>query len=41
MVGNVSWGGDTLVEGVEHVEGSGECIGVTVEMDVTDQPVIL
>jgi hypothetical protein len=22
MVGNVSWGGDTLVEGVEHVEGS-------------------
>ena len=27
------------MEGVEHVEGSGECIGVTVEMDVTDQPV--
>ena len=24
MVGNVSWGGGTLVEGVEHVEGSGE-----------------
>ena len=24
MVGNVSWGGDTLVEGVEHVEGFGE-----------------
>ena len=24
MVGNVSWGGDTLVEGVEHVEGSGK-----------------
>ena len=24
MVGNVSWGGDTLVEGVEHVEGSEE-----------------
>ena len=24
MVGNVSWSGDTLVEGVEHVEGSGE-----------------
>ena len=23
MVGIVSWGGDTLVEGVEHVEGSG------------------
>ena len=24
MVGNVSWGGGTLVEGVEHVEGFGE-----------------
>ena len=24
MVGNASWGGDTLVEGVEHVEGSGK-----------------
>ena len=24
MVGNVSWGGDTLVGGVEHVEGSGK-----------------
>ena len=24
MVGNVSLGGDTLVEGVEHVEGSGK-----------------
>ena len=24
MVGNVSWGGDTLLEGVEHVEGSGK-----------------
>lgn len=22
MVANVSWNGDTLVEGVEHVEGS-------------------
>ena len=28
MVGNVSWGEDTLVEGVEHVEGSEKCIGV-------------
>ena len=26
MFGNVSWGGDTKVEGVEHVEGSGGCI---------------
>ena len=32
---NVRWGGDTLVEGVEHVEGSAEWIGVTVEIDVT------
>ena len=24
MVGNVSWGGATSVEGVEHVEGSGK-----------------
>jgi len=24
LVVNVSWGGDTLVEGVEHVEGFGE-----------------
>jgi len=24
LVLNVSWDGDTLVEGVEHVEGSGE-----------------
>ena len=24
MVGNVSWGEDTMVEGVEHVEGSEE-----------------
>ena len=24
MVGSVSWGRDTLVEGVEHVEGSGK-----------------
>ena len=23
------WGGDTLVEGVEHVEGSGECISTS------------
>ena len=29
------------MEGVEHVEGFGECIGVTVEMDVTVQPVTL
>jgi len=24
VVGNVRWGGVTLVEGVEHVEGSGD-----------------
>ena len=41
MVGNVSWGGDTLMEGVEHVEGSGVRKDVTVEMDVTVQPVTL
>ena len=35
LVINVSWGGDTWVEGVEHVEGSAEWIGVTVEIYVT------
>ena len=38
MIGNVSWGGDTLVESVEHVEGSGEWIGVLFEIDATVQP---
>ena len=33
----MSWGGDTLVEGVEHVEGSREYIGVPVEIDATVQ----
>ena len=28
MVGNESWGGDTLVEGVEYAEGYGEKTGV-------------
>ena len=28
MVGNVWWGGDTWVEGVEHVECYGEKTGV-------------
>ena len=35
----MSWGEVTLVEGVEHVEGSEECIGVPVEIDVTVRPV--
>ena len=37
MVGNVSWGGDTMVEGVEHVEGSGEWIGVLFDVHATVQ----
>ena len=37
MVGNVSWGEDTLVEGVEHVEGSEKCIGVLFEVVDTVQ----
>ena len=37
MVGNVSWGGDTLMEGVEHLEGSGECIRVLAAIEVTVQ----
>ena len=35
MVGSVSWGGDTVVEGVEHVEGFGEWIEVVVEIEVS------
>ena len=27
MVCNASWGGDTVVEGVERVEGFGEYVG--------------
>ena len=38
MVGNVIWGGDTFVEGVELVEGSGERIGVLFKIEVTVQP---
>jgi hypothetical protein len=40
MVGNVSWGGDTWVEGVEHVEGFGEWIAVVVEIEFSVQPAI-
>ena len=43
MVGNVSWGGDTLVEGVEHVEGffwGGIKVSI-VEIDATIQPVFV
>ena len=38
LVLNVSWGGDTCVEGVEHVEGSEEWIGVLFEIGATIQP---
>ena len=38
MVGYVSWGEDTLVEGVEHVEGTGKWIGVPVEIGITIKP---
>ena len=31
MVGNVSWGGDALVEVMEHVEGFGEYKQLLVE----------
>ena len=30
MVGDVRWGGDTVVEGVEHVEDFGEYVGFVV-----------
>ena len=40
MVGNVSLGGDTCVEGVEHVEGSEGLIGFLFEIDTTIQPAI-
>ena len=37
MVGNVSCDRDTLVEGVEHVEGFGERTGVLFAIEVTVQ----